>query len=620
MRGAAIGLALCAVGGAHAWVTKSQSQFGAQVSEIQAQMNGDKVYDVNGNPRDPQMQLGYLWHAPLDPQDTRGLGGGITWAWNPDLCDPLLKKFREDIFGYPGGFVNCDDMRAAIARALDKWAANNRFIKFLDMTDECAQAGLLYGPPLQPFQEGGFDHGGCPLAEIWITMLDPVTSATSNVVASAAPYARYARDFRYTNGERPFYNENNPDLPCPSDACKYSRPVVEADSGIFSYNTQAVCWYMDTEFCSGIHDLKRQMGGATNAKTFVGGLSYGLMGLGILFYFCLAVSVFVRVTGDLYGLETDDDGDGQLDDDEDGDGKLSLKERLYGALRLISHWNPLILATFISILVCPPLIVVKVFNPCFECYDFEAAALHELGHFLGLGHPDNIPANWLAPESMGGVGSIPTAGPKAGVNSYQMQIAQAMINDQRPNISTICQNPWQGVMEGVPVPTISEDVFEGPGGYLVRDSQMFAFTENNPQPCLRDDDVEALAVLYPDCSPYALSKNVCHTVARNIGYVRIAVYVLCPFILALIFVVSVTSVVHCFERRERERLEEKLRQAKAEGAMAKRDVIEARAAAKFSMVAAKAKAKKAEAKAARATAAAKTSAAGVGIQQVEIQP
>ena len=29
---------------------------------------------------------------------------------------------------------------------------------------------------------------------------------------------------------------------------------------------------------------------------------------------------------------------------------------------------------------------------------------HQLGHFLGLGHPDNIPLNWLAPAEMGGAG------------------------------------------------------------------------------------------------------------------------------------------------------------------------------------------------------------------------
>ena len=29
----------------------------------------------------------------------------------------------------------------------------------------------------------------------------------------------------------------------------------------------------------------------------------------------------------------------------------------------------------------------RIFMPCFECYDFEAAVAHETGHVLGFGHP-----------------------------------------------------------------------------------------------------------------------------------------------------------------------------------------------------------------------------------------
>ena len=79
--------------------------------------------------------------------------------------------------------------------------------------------------------------------------------------------------------------------------------------------------------------------------------------------------------------------------DIDGDGKISPAEALAAALRELGKWNPIYLACFISLSVIPPLLGLQIIKPCFECYDFEAAALHEIGHFLGFGHPDNIPVS-----------------------------------------------------------------------------------------------------------------------------------------------------------------------------------------------------------------------------------
>ena len=39
-------------------------------------------------------------------------------------------------------------------------------------------------------------------------------------------------------------------------------------------------------------------------------------------------------------------------------------------------------------LIVPPAMQFLIFEPCFDCYDFEGAAVHEIGHILGLGHPN----------------------------------------------------------------------------------------------------------------------------------------------------------------------------------------------------------------------------------------
>ena len=77
---------------ADAWVTISQSRFGAQLSTIRAQygVNSSVPYSIR-----VQNMLGYLWTSPEAPQSHRGLGGGIAWAWDPALCDTLLDRFHE---------------------------------------------------------------------------------------------------------------------------------------------------------------------------------------------------------------------------------------------------------------------------------------------------------------------------------------------------------------------------------------------------------------------------------------------------------------------------------------------------------------------------------------------
>ena len=150
---------LCAPPLLTGWVASSSSIFGAQRGQIADQLAGVPL----PADRNWQSQLGSLWTFPADPLDTTGLGGGITYAFNPELCGKLMPQFREDIAG--ATFITCDDIRASVFRAFNSWGANSRFFKFTDVTGECEKMGLLHdGQTKQP-------HGGCAIAEIWITAL-----------------------------------------------------------------------------------------------------------------------------------------------------------------------------------------------------------------------------------------------------------------------------------------------------------------------------------------------------------------------------------------------------------------------------------------------------------------
>lgn len=542
---------LLLVGSAHGWISQSQSIYGAQISEIQDQMNGLK------SNRDVVTQLGFLWTMPEAVDDSTGLGGGITWAWNPELCELLKPRFREGILGQD--FLDCDDYRAAIAHAFDTWAANNRHIKFLDVTRECELAGLNFGPPKSAKQLGQ-PHGGCPFAEIWVTLLaigssgrqltesdetldvaaeklgdnarnhvNAQSGSGKNPVATAKPFIRRSSTFRYTNGARPFHNE-----------------VVETYAGELTFNTEDVCWYLDSAFCSQFHALKESLGGAQSARILVDFLTYGLMTLGLVFYLVF----FCRIAYRSLGAR-------KRKVDEDGDDEFSWRERSTAGVRAVSHWNPCVLSTFLTLLIVPPLLNTLIFSPCFDCFDFEAAALHEIGHFLGLGHPDNIPDNWAFPD-------VPIAGPLPGNNSFHAGIGAAVLAGRRPTRGEFnCTNPWAGVRPGVPPGAEVEkivDVYDFADGrlaysYPVRNAQMEARTQHNPLSCLTDDDLEGLAVLYPDCGDYALSGAVCHKQSMHIGLVRVGVYVLFPALVSLLLVVCFSSIVHQFERRERKRMQ-----------------------------------------------------------------
>ena len=286
-------LALCAtlVAG---WVPSTSSIFGAQRDQIVDQLAGVPL----PADRNWQTQLGSLWTLPADALDTTGLGGGITFAFDPQLCGRIMPLFREDIAG--ASFITCDDIKASVFRAFNAWGTNSRFFKFTDVTAECETLGLLHGSQEEQ------PHGGCALAEIWITALTReesrrrqlqearrrlhteggagspeggglhIESAEQNLdsgglfVASALSHWRASYSFRYTNGEAAFQW-----VLTGGEWERQPRPVLETYAGTLAYGVDGgsggvgLCWYLDSTFCSQFHELKRRMGGPSQARSLM---------------------------------------------------------------------------------------------------------------------------------------------------------------------------------------------------------------------------------------------------------------------------------------------------------------------------------------------------------------
>ena len=202
----------------HGWTASSMTLYGAQISDIRQQQHGNYTGGLH-------QALGYLWTLPEETTNSRGLGGGIAWAWDPALCDSLLPRFRESLLFV--NLVECSDLQAAMHRAMASWSANHQYISFVDMTDEC----LKY--------HGTVDKDGCtlggarPVIELWVKQReldqnenDEEGSYGAIEAASARPAVvpAAAGSFRYTNGETS------------------SIQVIETVGGTIEFGTTGLCW------------------------------------------------------------------------------------------------------------------------------------------------------------------------------------------------------------------------------------------------------------------------------------------------------------------------------------------------------------------------------------------
>ena len=526
-----------------AWITTHQAEYGVTLDTIKAQFSGNPTSH-------PQTQLGSLWSMPKSnpnppgtqayyDHETYSLGGGITWAWDPALCEPLISRFSEK--SEFSSFVSCNDAKAAVSRAFDQWAASNRWLNFKDVTHECEKLGMLNSSTGAPwlYSAPGADrpfHGGCPLAEVWVTALPEYGGTTGGDIAVATWQGYEERSRRYnnafvsTNGYMPHKRSGN-NIEYADMMITYGGKLSFATSG--QVGGVNLCWYLDSKFCYGFHQYKKQFSSPADAKQMVAFLCWSISALAltqlILHRFGLYSWCYRERT--------------KRDSDRDGDGVLTLSEGGLAILEEISTWNPLFFALSITLIIAPPCLYHSIFLPCWDCADFEGAALHEIGHLVGLGHPDRIPDN-IHPQAYTlypALGSAPTPNTTYVTTDLTLRGRAHAGN---------CNALWETTADGFP--GSATDLERGVNGYLVRKSVMLAFTQHNPRACLAEDDVEGLSVLYPDCSSLSLSEPVCYSVRHNIGVVRIVWYLFLPLAISMVVILLVASVAHEYLNNELE--------------------------------------------------------------------
>jgi len=323
--------ALILLHAATSFVTLSQTLYGADLASARALQHGNFTGAATAT-------LGFLWTLPELATDTNGLGGGIAWAWDDALCPALTPLLKEDLFFAP--LVECHHLKAAMHRAFESWASNHRFISFVDVSEECRQR-----------------HGevteDCELVEVWVTSRDKADPALFSEAARAEPLGRTTSDFRYTSGARPLR------WSAAAQALE-PRAVVETHRGTISFtgeraDAEPLCWYLDSTFCANFHTLKSLPG-----MTPDGVRTYGLAIVGVL----TAISLLTTLTQLVSVCRTL---------------KGPFAARAAMLADALAKWSVCCTALRFVLAITPTLFYRQIFLPCFNCYDFEASAIHEIG-------------------------------------------------------------------------------------------------------------------------------------------------------------------------------------------------------------------------------------------------
>lgn len=365
----------------------------------------------------------------------------------------------------------------------------------------------------------------------------PISEVGSNIgggtaAASATQFGRYARDLRSTNGM----------IQCngPLDSagrCTNPAQVIETYGGIISFNTKK-CWYLDSSFCAPLHKLKANMG-SDSAAMMIQGIAFGVFALAAL----ICVMLILRVMSHQHCCNHKGEK-----------GHRTFKKKLRASAEEMSHFGVLPTTALLLCLWTPISLQNAILKPCWSCFDFEAAAVHEIGHILGLNHPDAIAPLAACP----GTGAPCPNG--SNVHSTLTAANDGMIpHDAVGNPLTgnptddACLNPWKYVTNGTY--PLADDANADTG---VRMSIMYSLTEHNPKVCLTPDDIEAINTIYPRCDGRSLTASTatelnCYKTKLYIGAVRVLVYIFIP-ILAL--VVMQLLVLSCLKHHHDQLVEE----------------------------------------------------------------
>lgn len=422
----------------------------------------------------------FRWSLPDGAADSEGLGGGLGWVLASDFCESILGRFpeRDLVYGLSSWafqFVHCSDLRDALERGFQTWSANHRLISFSDLgnTKPCSDPDSITGELTD----------SCPW-ELYISTAD----GKENPALAAFVINHRVSAFRRDWHSRP--------LRAPSGHVAYG---VDAHArSVMRFQTH-LCWYLDATFCyyfQVLHEKHEVDVLLIVRAVLLCAFTLAVMRIASILFWCIIALCCLP------------------------DSRRSRIRKRGGCstgcsacLDYLSSLSPLLNVLVLFLIIFPPIFYERIFMPCWECYDFEAAMAHETGHVLGFGHPDAVPENNLA--------------------------AKCRITD------STCNNPFAdcAVMSTY---------------QPAQKSIMHSLTQHSPRTCLSEEDMAGLYFLYPICDNLQPMSVSCVKSRRLSGWLRLAIVVGIPFLLAVLLILVPLSCLRYRDARIMKQLDREL--------------------------------------------------------------
>ena len=427
----------------------------------------------------------YRWTVPADSHSTEGLGGGIGYVVDENFCKEMLSRFPErDLFhGLEWSamqFVHCNDIMVALERGFATWSANHRLISFTDLkaSAPCSEASSRTGKV----------GDTCPW-ELYIGTDDGKDNAD---------LAAYVINYRAHLFHKDWF-----DRPLRSSAGEVVYGVDAHERSVMNFQTH-LCWYLDATFCYGFQYLHEEEN--VDVLLIVRAILICVFGLAVLrvstiLFWCLVALTCLKGTR------------AQRIHKRDG-----FSTGCAACLDYLSSLSPIGNVVVLFLVIFPPVFYERIFLPCWECYDFEAAMAHETGHVLGFGHPDADPSNNLA--------------------------AACRITN------STCRDPFSSC-------AYHEDYSSG------KKSIMHSLTQHTPRTCLSSEDMHGLYLLYPLCDDLEPTSVSCTKARRLSGWLRLAIVVGVPFLICVIVILVPLSCLRWRDQRIMRQLDRELGSAQS---------------------------------------------------------